>query len=88
MGEPCTIYLRGLSGGVAVNAVFSRIPQSVGDLGAWEDVPAVEVRASDVPWAPAKYDLIIDASGARWIVDHHEEQDGMHRLTLRADTAQ
>ena len=84
-GEPCTLYLHGLTDGIAVSVALARIPQPIGETGSWEELPTASVRVSDCPRTPGQGDIIVEASGHRWIVDRQEERDGMHVMTLRAD---
>ena len=85
MGEPCMMYLLGTAAGVPVSASIARGTQAIGDTGAWEEVTTGSVRTADCPRAPRQGDALVEASGARWIVDHQDEVDGLHVLTLRQD---
>lgn len=85
LGESCILYLQGIADGVPLSAVLSKVPQGINDIGAWEEVPTAYVRAIDCPSDPQAGDLLIEDAGPRWIVDRADREDGMWRLTLRAD---
>ena len=87
-GEAITLFLGFQTDPSDLSAILTEEPVQVGEGGAWEMAYTADLRMSDLTAAPQQGDLLITATGRRYLVDRQTQINGMYHLILREDPQQ